>query len=159
MTNEPTKVCLSVSDFAGTQQLADSLAKLLLPGDIVLLQGDVGAGKTTFSQCLSKALGVSDEVTSPTFSLIHEYLSGGIPVAHLDLYRLDDLRELLDIGFEEYLSGDHLVLVEWPEMLLQGFVLDYVLMQIVDINNIRQFELSSSGVRGSEIVGALRKMQ
>lgn len=82
---------------------------------VVALAGELGAGKTTLAQAICRGCGVTDEVTSPTFALVHQYRAPGFPVYHLDLYRLRDERELTNIGWHD-LIGDHaLVLIEWPE--------------------------------------------
>lgn len=100
-----------------TRALGAALAADLRAGDVVALHGDLGAGKTHLVQGLCEALGVPRaRISSPTFALVHEYDGRDFPIVHLDAYRLDDPRELLDIGIEEYLDGDALALVEWPEL-------------------------------------------
>ncbi|HET7094829.1 MAG TPA: tRNA (adenosine(37)-N6)-threonylcarbamoyltransferase complex ATPase subunit type 1 TsaE, partial [Thermomicrobiales bacterium] len=104
-----------------TRAVAARLARLLRPGDVVLLHGDLGAGKTTFAQGLGAALGVVDFIQSPTFTLVNDYAAdadaAGIAVVHhLDLYRLDGDDELDSIGYDDYLAPDDGVsLIEWPE--------------------------------------------
>ena len=94
-------------------QIAGSLG----PGDILLLEGDLGAGKTTFSRGVARALGVApEEIRSPTFTLINIY-RGTIPVYHIDLYRVEKPGDLLELGLEEWLGTDGLALVEWGERL------------------------------------------
>ena len=99
-----------------TRIVGASLAPTLLPGDVVSLSGDLGAGKTAFVQGLAAALGVQRAVTSPTFTIVHEY-AGRYPVVHLDVYRLNSFQEVLDLGFEEYMDGGAVVLVEWGEAI------------------------------------------
>lgn len=82
---------------------------------VVTLAGDLGAGKTTLAQAICRGYGVAEEVTSPTYALVHEYHGARGPVYHLDLYRLEDERELTNIGWDEIVTSDALVLVEWPE--------------------------------------------
>ncbi|WP_148867301.1 tRNA (adenosine(37)-N6)-threonylcarbamoyltransferase complex ATPase subunit type 1 TsaE [Thermosediminibacter litoriperuensis] len=94
-----------------TEKLGEALGKLLSPGDCVALQGELGAGKTAFTRGLARGLDAVDYVTSPTFTIINEY-GGDIPLAHMDVYRLNDAFELEDIGFREYLRS-HVVVVEW----------------------------------------------
>ncbi len=99
-----------------TMALGRELAATL-PSGIVLLRGDLGAGKTTLVKGIAEALGAAtpEEVTSPTFTLVHEYMGGSRPLYHLDLYRLDHERELLPLGIDEMESADTLLLIEWGE--------------------------------------------
>ncbi len=111
---------LILPDEAATRALAASVGAQLQAGDLVFLCGELGAGKTTFAQELARALGVPEEVTSPTFTLILEYTSGRVPLLHCDAYRLEGLEshELEDTGFFDFLGrGDAVRLLEWPEMV------------------------------------------
>jgi len=100
------------------------LAAGLDAGDVIALNGQLGAGKTHFSKGIVAGLGANDEVTSPTFSLVQEYLGGRLPVFHFDFYRLNDVSELLRLGWDEYLDEDGVLLVEWadkfPDVLPDG---------------------------------------
>src|SRR5438874_11606240 len=95
-----------------TRELGASVGSVLRPGDVVSLTGDLGAGKTTFVQGAARALGVEDPVLSPTFTLVREY-RGRIPIYHLDIYRLDRMQDVLDLGFEELVGRRAIVFVEW----------------------------------------------
>ena len=101
-------------DLAATEAAAQALAATLKGNETVAFFGDLGAGKTTFIRALCQALGVGDEVTSPTFAMVHEYHSGPFPVYHFDMYRVDGEESLFSTGYYDYL--DHgLMLIEWSE--------------------------------------------
>lgn len=97
-----------------TRILGASLAPVLLPGDVISLNGDLGAGKTVFVQGLSAALGVATRVTSPAFTIVHEY-EARWPIVHIDVYRLNSYQEVLDLGFEELIDPGAILVVEWGE--------------------------------------------
>ena len=100
---------------AETIALARTLAATLRRGAVLALSGDLGAGKTHFVKGLAAGLGATASVTSPTFTLLHEYPGGRLPLYHLDFYRLDDAGEALRIGLDEYLDGDGACVIEWAE--------------------------------------------
>ena len=95
-----------------TCKIGYRIGKLLVAGDVVCMTGDLGAGKTTMTKAIAKALGVEEDVTSPTFTIIHEY-SGRLPVYHFDVYRIRRLEEMEDLGYEEYFYGDGVCIIEW----------------------------------------------
>ena len=113
-----------------TQQVAAALAEAVAPGSVVTLDGDLGAGKTHFTQGLAAALGIVDPVTSPTFNLMVVYEGGRIPLYHFDLYRLEDPYQLEDLAFYEVVEGDGVSCIEWaskfpdemPEDRLEVFI-------------------------------------
>lgn len=98
-----------------TQALGQRLAKRLLPGDVIAYFGDLGAGKTALMRGIAQGLGVTDLVTSPTYTIVNEYLTGRIPLFHFDMYRLGSSDELFDIGWEDYLARGGVCAVEWSE--------------------------------------------
>ena len=98
-----------------TQALGQRLAKRLLPGDVIAYFGDLGAGKTALTRGIAQGLGVTDLVTSPTYTIVNEYLTGRIPLFHFDMYRLGSSAELFDIGWEDYLARGGVCAVEWSE--------------------------------------------
>jgi tRNA threonylcarbamoyladenosine biosynthesis protein TsaE len=108
-----------------TRALAEAVAGLSRPGDLVLLAGDMGAGKTAFTQGFGRGLGVTERITSPTFTLVHVY-EGRVPIHHLDVYRLEQLSEVLDLGLAEILDGEGIVLVEWGDAILPVLPHDFL---------------------------------
>lgn len=86
-------------------------------GDIYLLHGDLGVGKTVFTKGFAEGLGIEEPITSPTFTLIQEYMEGRLPFYHFDVYRIGDVEEMYDIGIDEYLFGDGVCLIEWPSRI------------------------------------------
>ncbi len=108
-----------------TRRLAAALAELAQPGDLLLLVGDLGAGKTTFAQGFAGALGISEPVTSPTFTLAREY-HGRLLLHHLDVFRLDQLTEVLDLGLPELLDSNGVILIEWGNMIRQALPNHYL---------------------------------
>lgn len=112
---------MQLSNPSEMRAVAQDLAAVLRPGDVILLKGDLGAGKTTWTQGLAKGLGVIEEVTSPTFVIVSEYHSGRLPLYHIDAYRLEDPAEAENLGLPELFEGDGVTVVEWPERL-EGYL-------------------------------------
>ena len=108
-----------------TRALAEALAGLARPGDVVVLAGDLGAGKTAFVQGFGRGLGVQERITSPTFTLVHVY-DGRLPIHHLDVYRLEQLSEALDLGLPEMLDEGGVVLIEWGDAILPVLPHDFL---------------------------------
>ena len=98
-----------------TEAVGRKLAAQLRPGDVLAYYGDLGAGKTAFTRGLAAGLGVTEPVTSPTYTIVNEYLSGRLPLFHFDMYRLGSADELFDIGWEDYLARGGVCAVEWSE--------------------------------------------
>ena len=99
-----------------TERVGERLGRRLVPGEVVALSGELGAGKTCFIRGLARGLGVTQGVSSPTFVIVNQY-TGRMPVFHIDAYRTESLTELLDIGFDEYVSGDSVTVIEWSDKL------------------------------------------
>ena len=98
-----------------TEAVGEALAAHLHPGDVIAYYGGLGAGKTAFTRGLARGLGVCEPVTSPTYTIVNEYLSGRMPLFHFDMYRLSSSEELFDIGWEDYLARGGVCAVEWSE--------------------------------------------
>ncbi|OLN21509.1 tRNA (adenosine(37)-N6)-threonylcarbamoyltransferase complex ATPase subunit type 1 TsaE [Domibacillus antri] len=118
----------TIHDLKEMKKFAAHVASLLVPGDVLLLEGDLGAGKTTFTQGLAEALGVKKNVSSPTFTIIKEY-KGKYPLYHMDVYRLGQDSEE-DLGFDEYFYGDGISVVEWAHFIEDQLPAEYVKINI-----------------------------
>jgi tRNA threonylcarbamoyladenosine biosynthesis protein TsaE len=112
----PAVLELSVDSAEAMRELGAVMATLLSGGDVVVLTGDLGAGKTTFVQGAARALGVTDPVLSPTFTLVRRYL-GSRPIYHVDVYRLDRMQEAIDLGIEDLFEPDGVTFVEWGDVI------------------------------------------
>ncbi|NEN82429.1 tRNA (adenosine(37)-N6)-threonylcarbamoyltransferase complex ATPase subunit type 1 TsaE [Paenibacillus elgii] len=130
---------------ADTSVLAERLASLFIPGTVITLDGDLGAGKTTFSQAVAKAIGVKDIVNSPTFTIIKEYEGSEFPFYHMDVYRLS-LEEADDLGLDEYFYGNGITLVEWASLIEEILPPQRLEIRIeTDGEDGRSFTLKPSG--------------
>ena len=98
-----------------TEGIGEKLGKMLPPGTILAYRGDLGAGKTAFTRGLARGLGCRERVTSPTYTIVNEYLGGRLPLFHFDMYRLSSADDLWDIGWEDYLERQGVCAVEWSE--------------------------------------------
>ncbi|MBM7663316.1 tRNA threonylcarbamoyladenosine biosynthesis protein TsaE [Bacillus mesophilus] len=110
-----------------TRKFASNLGQLVRAGDVILLEGDLGAGKTTFTKGLAEGLGVTRTVNSPTFTIIKEY-NGRIPLYHMDVYRVSD--EFEDLGFDEYFHGSGVTVVEWAHLIQEQLPSKYACIKI-----------------------------
>ncbi|MBE6042110.1 MAG: tRNA (adenosine(37)-N6)-threonylcarbamoyltransferase complex ATPase subunit type 1 TsaE [Clostridiales bacterium] len=108
---------INISSEAETRELGLRIADALEPGDIIALVGDLGTGKTALTRYIAEGLGVTEEVNSPTFTIVKEYRSGRIPLFHFDVYRLSSGSELLDIGAEDYLDDGGVSVIEWADIV------------------------------------------
>jgi tRNA threonylcarbamoyladenosine biosynthesis protein TsaE len=132
-------VAVRVDDVAGTHAVAAIVAGLLRPGDLVLLTGDLGAGKTAFVQGLARALGVIEPVTSPTFTLLRSYPTpAGTDLLHADVYRLQELGEVIDLGLPELLEEGAFAVVEWGERAAPALLADYLSVTLEPGDDIDQ---------------------
>ena len=103
-----------------TEAVGAALAKQLQPGTVLAYRGDLGAGKTAFTRGLARGLGAGEPVTSPTYTIVNEYLSGRIPLFHFDMYRLQSADDLFDIGWDDYLERGGVCAVEWSENVAEA---------------------------------------
>lgn len=113
-----------------TEHLGEALGRQLSAGDIIAFTGDLGAGKTAFTRGLARGLDITQPVTSPTFTIVNEYLGGRLPLFHFDMYRLGSSDELFDIGWEDYLSRGGVCCVEWSENVEDALESGYIAIDI-----------------------------
>lgn len=128
-----------------TLKIGARIGEKLNPGDVISLNGELGAGKTYITKGIAKGLGVEDYITSPTFIIVNEY-EGRIPLYHFDVYRINDIDEMYEIGFDEYLYGNGVCIVEWGkivEELLPEYVIKIDIIKIDD--NTREIIINENG--------------
>ena len=139
-----------------TQKLGIRIGELALPGDIFLLVGDLGTGKTCLTQGIAWGLGIKEYAASPSFIIVRE-LYGRLPLYHIDLYRLDHLEEIAELGLDDYLYGGGVCVVEWAERGLDVLPQEYLLIQIGYLADTeRSLQLKPSGERYREIIKQLK---
>ena len=131
------------NSYEDTQKIASDFAKKLKPGDVITLDGDLGAGKTAFTGGLAKGLGISGYVTSPTFTIVNEYRNGHVPLFHFDVYRIESMDDLYDIGWEDYVSQGGICVVEWADIIRDDLPLPYYEIRIakLDSDDSRQISI------------------
>lgn len=155
------RLLASTSSVDETRDLAAAVAALARPRDVLVLAGDLGAGKTAFAQGFGRGLGVQERITSPTFTLVHVYDSGRLPIHHLDVYRLDQLSEALDLGLAEMLEDGGVVLIEWGDAISPLLPHDYLEVRLTfgEGDDDRRMEIRLVGGRwaGRPLADALAK--
>ncbi|MEI3607746.1 tRNA (adenosine(37)-N6)-threonylcarbamoyltransferase complex ATPase subunit type 1 TsaE [Pseudogracilibacillus sp. SE30717A] len=140
-----------------TKGIAEILASFLHPGDVLTLEGDLGAGKTTFTKGLAKGLSIERAVTSPTFTIIKEY-NGRLPLYHMDAYRLEFSDE--DIGFEEYFYGDGISVIEWASFIEEYLPMNRLQIKIEHLSSEkRKLSFQPIGTRYEQLVNELQIYQ
>lgn len=151
---------LRTDGVAATRSAGEALARVLRAGDVVVLAGDLGTGKTALAQGVARGLGVEERVASPTFVIVREY-EGRLPLRHVDVYRLDHLQELHDLGFEEVLGPEVVTLVEWGDRVTEVLPAERldVRLRYGTSEHERAVEVEGRGrrweERRSELAGAL----
>ena len=135
---------------AETEAVGAALAAVLKPGTVIAYRGDLGAGKTAFTRGLARGLGVTEAVTSPTYTIVNEYPGGRIPLFHFDMYRLGSEDELFDIGWEDYLERGGVCAVEWSENVW-GAMEDAITVTITRLDE----ETRKIQIEGGDSIAAL----
>ncbi|MEG1409198.1 MAG: tRNA (adenosine(37)-N6)-threonylcarbamoyltransferase complex ATPase subunit type 1 TsaE [Terrisporobacter sp.] len=139
-----------------TREIGYKLGNLLTPKSVVCLIGDLGAGKTTMTQSLAQALEVDDYITSPTFTIVNEY-EGKMPLYHFDVYRIGSSDEMYDIGFDEYINGDGVCIIEWANLIEDILPDEYLYIEMNYKETGREMILTPKGEKYEEIVKELAK--
>jgi len=135
-----------------TQKFGFSIGELALPGDILLLVGNLGAGKTCLTQGIAWGLGIKEYAVSPSFVLVREY-HGRLPLYHIDLYRLDNIEEIMELGLDDYLYGNGVCVVEWAEKGLTALPAEHLLIEIAYLSDTeRSLQLNPAGQRYREML-------
>lgn len=143
-----------------TQALAAKLAANVQPGDTILLNGDLGAGKTTFTQGFARALGIKRPLKSPTFTLVREYQTENFPLYHLDVYRLGEEGGAEELGLAEYFVGEGVALIEWSEFIQSELPTDVLTIDLDRVasdttGNQRTITVNANGPRSQELLAAI----
>ena len=141
---------ISLNNLEETEKFGIFLGKNLKDGDVVCLNGDLGAGKTTLTKSIAKGLGIHDYVTSPTFTIVNEYY-GKIDLYHIDTYRLDDMVDVDYLGFDEYFYSDGVTIVEWAEKIRDALPEEYMEINIKSHDDKRDLDINYVGNRFDEL--------
>jgi tRNA threonylcarbamoyladenosine biosynthesis protein TsaE len=142
-----------------TRRLGERLSKLLHPGSIILLEGEFGTGKTSFTQGIAKGLGIDSRyVNSPTFTLINEYKGGRLPLYHIDLYRLGGVKDVATLGLDDYLHGAGVTVIEWPQGAAPWLPNDRLTVRFIHVSETkRTIRFYSSGAPYRSLMDEFKK--
>lgn len=141
---------INLKGLSETEKFGFFLGEHLFPGAVLLMNGDLGAGKTTMTKSIARGMGIEDYVTSPTFTIINEYV-GNLPLYHIDTYRLEEEPDMDYLGFDEYFYGDGVTIVEWAKKIQTLWPEEYLILELKGSGDLRQVMLSSVGKSHSEI--------
>lgn len=141
---------INLNNLEETEKFGIFLGENLRPGDVVCLNGDLGAGKTTLTKSIAKGLGIDDYVTSPTFTIVNEYY-GDVNLYHIDTYRLDDKIDVEYLGFDEYFYSDGVTIVEWADKIRDALPEEYMEINISSKDDKRILDIKYLGNRFDDI--------
>ena len=148
-----------LADLAATSILGARLGALLLPGDCVVLTGELGTGKTTLTKGIAQGLGIEQLIKSPTYTLVREYLGGRLPLYHMDVYRLSD-GEGTDLGLDDYFMSDGVCIVEWGQNIVSDLPLDYLELTLTygEQTDDRLVAMTATGSRSQALLKQLNEL-
>lgn len=132
-----------------TFQLGEKIGEKALPGQIYTLNGDLGVGKTVFTQGVASGLGIREPVNSPTFTILQEYEGGRLPFYHFDVYRIGDIEEMEEIGYDDYFFGEGICLIEWGQ-LIEEILPENVISVTIEKNPAKDFDYRKITIEGLE---------
>ena len=132
-----------------TFQLGEKIGEKALPGQIYTLNGDLGVGKTVFTQGVASGLGIREPVNSPTFTILQEYEGGRLPFYHFDVYRIGDIEEMEEIGYDDYFFGEGICLIEWAQ-LIEEILPENVISVTIEKNPAKDFDYRKITIEGLE---------
>ncbi len=157
MTDKNTDYTITTDSLDETRRLGERLGRILKDGDIICLHGELGAGKTSFTQGIAKGLNVAKAfITSPTFVLVNEY-KGALPLYHIDLYRLNNIAEVEDIGLSEYLKGEGVTVIEWAEKGVELLPEERLSVYLENLGgDKRRLFFKATGKRYEEIIAKIQ---
>jgi len=148
----------TLQDLSATENFARVIGKVAKPGDNLVLTGELGAGKTTLTKGIAQGLGIQEMVKSPTYTIIQEYMSGRLPLYHMDVYRIET--GAWDLGLDEYFEGEGLCVIEWGKQLQEALPLDYLELVIEKdpVNqNKRELTLRAFGRQAEAFKDSIKK--
>ena len=151
-----TKLTIKSTSPDDTHCIGFRIGQQVQPGDVILLLGELGTGKTCLTQGIARGLGVEGYVRSPTFVLVSEH-HGRIPLYHMDIYRLNDISEVLDIGLEEYMEGFGVCVIEWADRAINAFPSDCLVIRFTyDIEDNRLLDIDCEGGRFHNVINDIK---
>ncbi|MCI5569105.1 MAG: tRNA (adenosine(37)-N6)-threonylcarbamoyltransferase complex ATPase subunit type 1 TsaE [Lachnospiraceae bacterium] len=141
---------ISTNDPEETFKTGEKLGRSARPGQVITLSGDLGTGKTVFAKGFAAGLGIEEPITSPTFTILQEYTSGRIPLYHFDVYRVSDPEEMYEVGFDDYICGNGVCLIEWAELIEDILPKDRISVSIIkdDPNLFEHRRIEINGLEG-----------
>lgn len=148
------KIKIRLKNESETRRLGEFIGELLKGGEVITLIGDLGAGKTTLTQSIAKSIGIEDDITSPTFTIVNEY-EEGIGLNHFDVYRIGGSDEMFDIGFDEYLESGRVNIIEWANIIEDILPEERLEISLVYEIDGRTANISSKGSKYDDILKAI----